>query len=193
MLKAMRGKQPHQRLKWRRYQIRSSGTSGIWKNAGMTRWAKAFGKIKKTTTTITRQLTYSNLSANRHYISFTYEPYLVNKPFSAAGISEDNAQGWKIVQKMNSWPRSEASREAVKFWGQSFSREHYPSIYQQAGKGVYLFYNPPNNLSRRTHVDRSCIFCGFFCVSLGRIVNQLFNFSITGFWKKNVLLFSMTD
>ena len=24
-------------------------------------------------------------------------------------------------------------------------------------KGVYLIYNPPNNFSRRTHVDRSCI------------------------------------
>ena len=33
---------------------------------------------------------------------------------------------------------------------------------QTSRKGVYLFYNPPNNLSRRTHVDRSCIFCGFF-------------------------------
>ena len=29
-------------------------------------------------------------------------------------------------------------------------------------KGVYLFYNPPNDFSRPTHLDRSCIFCGFF-------------------------------
>ena len=28
--------------------------------------------------------------------------YLANKPLSATGISEDNAYGWKIVQKMNS-------------------------------------------------------------------------------------------
>ena len=41
-------------------------------------------------------------------------------------------------------------------------------------KGVYLFYNPPNNFSRRTHVERSCIFCGFFRVSRYGIVNQLF-------------------
>ena len=85
---------------------------------------------------------------------------------------------------MNSWPRSEASRETVKFWGQSFSLGHYPPIYQQAGKGFTYFYNPPNNCSRQTHVDRSCIFCGCFRVSLCRIVNQLFNFSVTGFCKK---------
>ena len=40
---------------------------------------------------------------------------IVNKPLSAAGISEDNAQGRKIVRKMNSWPRSKASRATVKF------------------------------------------------------------------------------
>jgi len=34
--------------------------------------------------------------------------YLVNKPLSVAGMSGDNAQGLEIVQKMNSWPRSEA-------------------------------------------------------------------------------------
>ena len=32
-------------------------------------------------------------------------------------------------------------------------------------KGVYLFYNPLNNFSRQTHIDHSCIFCGFFRVS----------------------------
>lgn len=35
---------------------------------------------------------------------------IVNKPLSTAGILEGNAQGWKIVQEMNSLPRSEASR-----------------------------------------------------------------------------------
>ena len=34
--------------------------------------------------------------------------YIVNKHLSAAGVSEDNAQGRKIVRRMNSWPRSEA-------------------------------------------------------------------------------------
>ena len=41
-------------------------------------------------------------------------------------------------------------------------------------KGVYLFYNPPNNFSKRTHIDRFSIFCGFFRVSRYEIVNQLF-------------------
>ena len=41
--------------------------------------------------------------------------YVVNKPLAAAGISDDNAQGSKIVRKVNSWPRSEASRATVKF------------------------------------------------------------------------------
>ena len=29
-------------------------------------------------------------------------------------------------------------------------------------KRLLLFYNPPINFSRRTHLDRSFIFCGFF-------------------------------
>ena len=41
--------------------------------------------------------------------------YLVNTPVPAAGISGDNARGSRIVRKMNSWPRSEASRVTVKF------------------------------------------------------------------------------
>ena len=40
-------------------------------------------------------------------------------------------------------------------------------------KGVYLFYNPSNNFTRRTHVDHSCIPCGFF------------RFSVTGFCKES--------
>ena len=51
----------------------------------------------------------------------------------------------------------------VKFWGQSFSRGHYISPDIPASRvGVYLLDNPANNFSRRTHVDRSCILCGFF-------------------------------
>ena len=34
--------------------------------------------------------------------------------------------------------------------------------YFNSWKGVYLFYNPPNNLVRQTHVDCSWTFCGFF-------------------------------
>ena len=74
--------------------------------------------------------------------------YLVNKPLPAAGLSADNVRGWEIVRKMNIWPRSEASRANVKFWGQSLSQGHYQPIDQQAGKGVYLFYNPPINFLR---------------------------------------------
>ena len=41
--------------------------------------------------------------------------YLVNKPLPAAGTLEVNGRGCKIVRKMNSWPRSKASRATVKF------------------------------------------------------------------------------
>ena len=56
--------------------------------------------------------------------------YLVNKPLQAAGMSADNVRGWEIVRKMNIWPRSEASRANVKFWGQSLSQGHYQPTYQ---------------------------------------------------------------
>ena len=39
--------------------------------------------------------------------------------------------GWNIVRKMNIWSRSEASRENMKFLGQSLSQGHYQPIYQQ--------------------------------------------------------------
>ena len=41
---------------------------------------------------------------------------------------------------------------------------------------VSLFYNPPNNFSMRTHVDRCCIFCRCFRVFRNGIVNQLFSY-----------------
>ena len=71
--------------------------------------------------------------------------YLVNKPLPAAGISADNVRGWEIVRKMNVniWPRSEASRANVKFWGESLSQGHYQPMYQQAGKGFIYFITPP--------------------------------------------------
>ena len=67
--------------------------------------------------------------------------YLVNKPLPAASISADNVRGWEIVRKMNIWPRREASRANVKFWGESLSQGHYQPIYQQAGKGFIYFIN----------------------------------------------------
>lgn len=43
----------------------------------------------------------------KYWLDFIYLCNMwVNKPLSAAGISEDNAKGWKIVREMNSWPRS---------------------------------------------------------------------------------------
>ena len=74
--------------------------------------------------------------------------YLVNKPLPAAGLSADNVRGWEIVRKMNIWPRSEASRANVKFWGQSLSQGHYQPIDQQAGKGFIYFITPPINFFR---------------------------------------------
>ena len=50
--------------------------------------------------------------------------YLENKPLQAAGMSADNVRGWEIVQKINLWPRSEASRANVKFWEQPLNQEH---------------------------------------------------------------------
>ena len=69
--------------------------------------------------------------------------YLVNKPLQAAGMSADNVRGWEIVRKMNIWPRSEASRANVKFWGQSLSQGHYQPTYQQARKGFIYFITLP--------------------------------------------------
>ena len=59
-------------------------------------------------------------------------------------------------------------------------------------KGVYLFYNPPNNFSRRTHVYHSCIFCGFFCVSRYGIVNQPFIYPSLAS-AKSLFRFSLTN
>ena len=65
--------------------------------------------------------------------------YLVNKPLRVAGMSADNVRGWKIVRKMKTSPRSEASRANVKFWGQSLSQGHYQLTYRQARKGFIYF------------------------------------------------------
>ena len=60
-------------------------------------------------------------------------------------------------------------------------------------KGVYLFYNPPNNFSKQTLVDCSCmICCGFFHVSRDGIVNQLFIFPSLAS-AKSLFWFSLTN
>ena len=58
-------------------------------------------------------------------------------------MSADNVRGWEIVRKMNIWPRTEASRANVRFWGQSLSQGHYQPTYQQARKGFIYFISPP--------------------------------------------------
>ena len=83
------------------------------------------------------------ISSHLTIIRLRRSEYLVNKPLPAAGISADNVRGWEIVRKMNIWPRSEASRANVKFWGQSLSQGHYQPIYQQAGKGFIYFITLP--------------------------------------------------
>ena len=52
-------------------------------------------------------------------------------------------RGWEIVRKMNIWPRSEASRADVRFWGQSLSQGHYQPTCQQARKGFIYFLSLP--------------------------------------------------
>ena len=96
--------------------------------------------------------------------------YLVNKPLSVPGIPEDNAQG----------PKTEQLTEKRSFEGNCeilrriFQPRALSSDIPASRKGVYLFYNPPNNLSSQPHVDLCCIFCEFFYVSKYGIVNQLF-------------------
>ena len=70
---------------------------------------------------------------------------LVNKPLPAAGISEDNAFGWK----MNSWPRSEASGQLWNFsWWPSSDLYHMTSLIQWEPEEIIwwviienIFYN----------------------------------------------------
>ena len=111
-----------------------------------------------------------------------------NKPRSAAGWSEDNAQGWNIVRKMKSWPKS---RRRLWNFEDNLSAEGIIFRYTRKSEGVYLFYNPPNNFSRRTQEDRyrSRKFCEFSRFSQCGIVNQLFNFSVTGLCKKYFFCF----
>ena len=48
----------------------------------------------------------------------------LNKPLQANSISEENDQGWKIVRKLNSWPRNKPLSATVKLWWQSLSGGH---------------------------------------------------------------------
>ena len=61
----------------------------------------------------------------------------VRSPFRLAGISEDNALGWKIVLKISQLPSKLRFSAICSFFGQSFGLGHYPPIYQLP-EGVYL-------------------------------------------------------
>ena len=77
-------------------------------------------------------------------------------------------------------PSFEGNREILRT---IFQPRALSSDIPASRKEVYLFYNPPNNFSARTHLDPSCIFCGFFRFPWYGIFNQLFNFSLSGFCK----------
>ena len=120
----------------------------------------------------------------------------------------------RLSSKFHSCPRSFASGPTVHFSDnlsaldiilRYTSRRKARTIFQlralssdmpASRKGVYLFYNPPNNFSRRTHLDRSCIFCGFFfmCSSVRNCQPasylSVFYLSVTRFfWKKPFSVF----
>ena len=94
----------------------------------------------------------------------------------------------KLHRKFHSCPRSFASRPPLHF-PDNVSAEGITSDMAASWKRVHLFYNPPVNFSKRTHADHFCIVCGFFCVPLCGIVNQLFNLPVTGFCKKYCFAF----
>ena len=76
------------------------------------------------------------------------EGFKTNKPLSGLLLY------WRIMPKaerwkMNRWPRSEAWRKSMKFWGQSFSRGRYPPIYQPAVHNFISSSPPPALLHKR--------------------------------------------
>ena len=81
------------------------------------------------------------------YIDVWYKLYLVNKSLPATVIPADNVRGCEIVQKMNIWPRSEASRASEILRAISQPRTLSADI-PASRKEVYLFYNPPINFFR---------------------------------------------
>ena len=128
---------------------------------------------------------------SRVMICISWE-YLVNKPLSAAGISED-------CPRLRDCPKNEQLAEKRSFQGNCeilrtiFQPRALFCVIPASRKGVYLFYSPPNNFSRRTHVDCSCIFCRFFRVSRYGIVNQLFIDSSLASAKRFFFWFSLTN
>ena len=70
------------------------------------------------------------------------------------------------AQRGKDCPKNDQLAEKLSFEG---NWEIFRTIFQaralssdkpSSRKGIYLLYNPPINFSRRTLLDRSCIFCG---------------------------------
>ena len=114
----------------------------------------------------------------------------VNKPLSAAGISEDSLR-LKDCLKNKQLAEKQSFKGNCEILRIIFQPRALSSDIPASRKGVYLFNNAPNYFSRPMHVDRSCIFCGFCFVSQYRIFNQHYiNLSLAS--AKSFLWFSLT-
>ena len=69
-----------------------------------------------------------------------------------------------LSKRMDSWPRNKALM-TTEILRTIFQPRALSFDTPASRERVCLFYYPPSNFSWRTHVDRSCIFCGFFRVS----------------------------
>ena len=63
---------------------------------------------------------------------------ILDPVFPGNCMSADNVRCWKIVRKFDNWPRSEASRADVKFWGQSPSQGQYQPTNQRARNSLFI-------------------------------------------------------
>ena len=94
-----------------------------------------------------RKVPLKDSPGNRNSVQIIYLNYiyLVNQPFSAAGISEDNAYGWKIVRK---WTFGSEAKLRGQLWNfkNNLSAEGIILRYNsKPERGLFIFYNPPIN------------------------------------------------
>ena len=78
------------------------------------------------------------------------------------------------------------------FLGQSFSREHYPPIYQQARKG-FIYFITLRIISQGEHMKIVLAYFVDFFVFLGTELSTSFLISPSLTSEKRIFLFSMTD
>ena len=109
--------------------------------------------------------------------------------------------GWYIggqCPRLKDFPKNEQLAEKRSFEGNCeilgtmFQLRALSSDIPASRKGVYLFYNPPNNCSRQTHLDRSCIFVDVFVFLCAELPTS-FLISPSLASAKSILLFPMTD